>query len=384
MRRLVLAVCSLAATVFAPPASEASSRPGPSHPVLIIRGAGFGHGLGMSQYGARGYALHGRGYRFILRHYYSGTRLARVSTTYPVRVLLQSGVSTVSFSGASAVGDLSADPGRSYQITAESGRLVFRSSSGRTLAWFPGTLQVSGPGQVQLGGLALNGQSSHAYHGLLELDPSGSGGIDVVNQVALDDYVAGVVGSEIQPSWPMETLKAQAVAARTYAITTSAGGNLFDQYPDARSQVYGGVAAEDARTLAATRATAGEVVTYAGRPVVTYFFSTSGGRTEDGRRSWGFSGSTPWLRSVPDPYDAGSPKHRWTIRMSPDAAGARLSGLVKGRFRGIRVLRRGASPRVMTAQIVGTGGDTTVSGDTLKARLGLPDTWAYFAVVGYS
>jgi len=379
MRRPLLVVCCLTVMALALPASAASARP-----VLIIRGAGFGHGLGMSQYGARGYALHGRDYRFILRHYYSGTRLARVSTTHPVRVLLQSGVSVVSFSGASAVGDLRADPSSSYRVVAERGRLVFRNAAGRMLAWFPGALQVSGPGPLRLGGLALNGQASHAYHGVLELDPSGSGGIDVVNQVALDDYVAGVVGSEIPPRWPMETLKAQAVAARTYAITTSAGGELFDQYPDARSQVYGGVASEDPRTAAATRATAGQVVTYAGHPAITYFFSTSGGRTEDARRSWGFSGSTPWLRSVPDPYDGASPKHRWTIRMSPDAAGARLSGLVKGRFRGIRVIRRGRSPRVITAQIVGTSGDTNVSGDTLRARLGLPDTWAYFAVVGYS
>jgi|SRR5215211_1883270 len=379
MRRPLLVVCCLTVMALALPASAASARP-----VLIIRGAGFGHGLGMSQYGARGYALHGRDYRFILRHYYSGTRLARVSTTHPVRVLLQSGVSVVSFSGASAVGDLRADPSSSYRVVAERGRLVFRNAAGRMLAWFPGALQVSGPGPLRLRGLALNGQASHAYHGVLELDPSGSGGIDVVNQVALDDYVAGVVGSEIPPRWPMETLKAQAVAARTYAITTSAGGELFDQYPDARSQVYGGVASEDPRTAAATRATAGQVVTYAGHPAITYFFSTSGGRTEDARRSWGFSGSTPWLRSVPDPYDGASPKHRWTIRMSPDAAGARLSGLVKGRFRGIRVIRRGRSPRVITAQIVGTSGDTNVSGDTLRARLGLPDTWAYFAVVGYS
>jgi stage II sporulation protein D len=376
MPRPGLALCCLAATALGLSASQAAARPAPSRPVLIIRGAGFGHGVGMSQYGARGYALHGRDYRFILGHYYSGTRLARVATTYPVRVLLQSGVPSVSFSGASAVGDLRADPSLSYQVAAEGGRLVFRNAAGRMLAWFPGALQVTGPGPVQLGG--------QPYHGAIELDPSGSGGIDVVNQVALDDYVASVVGSEIPAGWPMEALKAQAVAARTYAITTSAGGDLFDQYADARSQVYGGVASEDAHTAAATRATAGQVVTYAGRPAVTYFFSTSGGRTEDGRHSWGFSSSTPWLRSVPDPYDGASPKHRWTIRISPDAAGARLSGLVKGRFRGIRVLRRGRSPRVVTAQIVGTGGDTLVSGDTLKARLGLPDTWAYFAVVEYS
>jgi stage II sporulation protein D len=122
-------------------------------------------------------------------------------------------------------------------------------------------------------------------------------------------------------------------------------------------------------------------VIYRGKPVVTFFFSTSGGRTEDFRFVFG-SEPRPWLRSVPDPYEGDSPKHRWTTRMSPEAAASRLSGLVKGRFLGIRVIRRGGSPRVITAQVVGTEGDTTVSGTTLQARLGLPDTWAYFAVVG--
>ena len=86
---------------------------------------------------------------------------------------------------------------------------------------------------------------------------------------------------ESPASWPIEALKAQAVAARTYALTTSKGGAGFDHYPDTRSQVYGGVGAEVASTNAATQQTAGQLVTYQGTPVATYFFSTSGGRTED-------------------------------------------------------------------------------------------------------
>ena len=351
-------------------------------PVLIIRGAGFGHGVGMSQYGARGMALRGHSYERILRHYYSGTELGQVSDGREVRVLMQSGVGSVSFSGANLVGLRRTSPAIAYRLVPHAGHLDLLNGAGDRLGRFTSPLTVMGPGPIQLGGMALNGQASHAYRGWLELNLNGRGGVDVVNEVALDSYVAGVIGSEVSVRWPMQTLKAQAVAARTYAITTRAGGALFDQYPDTRSQVYGGVAAEDPRTAAAVRATRHQVVTYEGKPVVTYFFSTSGGRTEDVQYSFLASPPKSWLRSVPDPYDSASARHRWRITMTPAEAGRRLRGLVKGRFRGIRVIRRGRSPRVVVAEIVGTRGITAVTGATLRARLDLPDTWAYFAVVG--
>ena len=83
-----------------------------------------------------------------------------------------------------------------------------------------------------------------------------------------------------------------------------------------------------------------------------------------------------------DPYDDVSPKHRWgPIKMTRAAAGAKLAGLVKGRFKGIQVTKRGRSPRIVTADIVGSGGRTKVDGATLRARLGLLDTWAYFTSI---
>ena len=86
---------------------------------------------------------------------------------------------------------------------------------------------------------------------------------------------------ESPASWPLEALKAQAVAARTYAITSTKGGVGFEHYPDTRSQVYGGIGVEQPTTNQAVAETARQVVTYQGRPVTTYFFSTSGGRTEN-------------------------------------------------------------------------------------------------------
>ena len=139
---------------------------------------------------------------------------------------------------------------------------------------------------------------------------------------------------------------------------------------------------ETEATNQATQETRGRLVTYDGAPVVTYFFSTSGGQTEDVENTTLGTEPRPWLRSVEDPYDDVSPKHRWgPIRMTFKTATAKLRGIVLGRFRGIEVLSRGTSPRVVEADVIGTRGTTRVDGATLRARFGLFDTWAYFTSV---
>jgi stage II sporulation protein D len=205
-----------------------------------------------------------------------------------------------------------------------------------------------------------------------------------VHKVPLERYVRGVVSAEVPSEWPLAALEAQAIASRTYALTAHAGdrskiGQRFDVYSDTRSQVYRGVAAETAQTNAAVAATAGQIVTYAGRPAITYFFADSGGMTEDVQNAWPGSEPQPWLRGVLDPYDTEA-QSRWKLNMSFTTAAARLQGLVKGGFRGIEVLRRGHSPRILAAAILGTAGNTQVGGPELAARLGLRDTWAYFGV----
>ena len=129
------------------------------------------------------------------------------------------------------------------------------------------------------------------------------------------------------------------------------------------------------------RATAGQVVTYAGRPAVTYFFSTSGGRTEDVENSFLDSEPHPWLRSVPDPYDGASPRHRWRVSMPLAEAERRLGDLVTGRLHGIEVIKRGSSPRAVYAIVSSSGGKARATGPQLRARLGLYDTWATFRVL---
>jgi stage II sporulation protein D len=258
---------------------------------LVISGAGDGHGVGMSQDGALGYAQHGYSYEAILAHYYTGTALGEAPAGAYVRVLVGS----------------------------------------------------------------------------------------KVQRVPLERYVRGVVSAEEPSSWPLAALEAQAVASRTYALTAHAGGSRFDVYSDARSQMYEGVAAETANTNAAVAATAGQIVTFQGAPAITYFFASSGGMTENVENSFLGSAPEPWLKGVADPYDIGG-AYDWTLSMSFHAAGVRLSGLVKGTFRGIEVLTRGVSPRIISARVLGSRGTTLLSGPELAGRLGLQSTWAYFSV----
>jgi stage II sporulation protein D len=374
MRKLALA---FAATFLAlVPAADAATK-------LTITGAGFGHGIGMSQYGAYGYSLHLKDYGFILGHYYTGTTLGKLDSNPEVKVLLQGGKKAVSFTGAVAAGDLKLDVAKTYTVRRGDTGLVLRDATGAAVGTTPGPLRVDAAvGEpLRLSGTSVPGVRNGLYRGALVISASGSGLI-AVNALDLEDYLRGVVSAESPSAWPVEALKAQAVAARTYALTTHAGGGAFDQYADTRSQVYRGVAAETPSTDAAVTATAGQVVTFGGQPVTTYFFSTSGGETEDVQNVFVGSDPKPWLKAVEDPFDGVSPKHRWgPFRFTASQVQRKLRRYVRGRFQRIKVVQRGVSPRVVRAQVVGTGGTTTVTGPQLRSAFGLYDTWAYFTSV---
>jgi stage II sporulation protein D len=373
--RTLLITLALACALPAGSAGAASSK-------FTIRGAGFGHGVGMSQYGAYGFAQNGSGYRDILAHYYTDTAIGGIDPNQRVRVLLQS-TSTPSVTGATRAGNRRLSARKVYYVRRRGARVQLLSARRKRLGTYTAPLHVTGRGgRVILRGRAANGRVSGSYRGAIDFSPGVFSGVDAVNSLPLDTYVQGVVPDESPPSWPIEALKAQAVAARTYAVATMKPGATFDLYPDTRSQVYGGVAAEVASTNEAVAATRGEVVTYAGQPVVTYFFSTSGGRTEDVENTPLGNEPKPWLKSVDDPYDNTSPRHRWgPIRLSLKQAGRKLGSYVKGRFRGIEVVQRGVSPRIVEADVIGSRGRTRVTGGQLRARFGLFDTWAFFTSI---
>ena len=356
------------ALVLAGPASAAST--------LFIRGGGYGHGVGMSQYGAYGYALEGWTYEQILAQYYTGTALGTTNPDQTVRVLL--GTGSAAFAGATQAGGKALNPSLTYDvIPLASGQLALvNQTTHKQVDKVNAPLTATGPTPLSLAGLG-------AYRGSLEVRPNGLHGIYTVDVVGLDDYVRGVIAAEMPSTWAPEALKTQAVAARTYAITTDVAGGFYDLYSDTRSQMYEGVSAETPATDAAVAATAGQVVTYDGAPVVTYIFSSSGGHTENVEDVWPGASAAPWLRGVDDPYDGagGDPYHSWTRQLGVPAAAKRLGRLVKGKLVGVRVTQRGASPRIVSAVVIGTRGTTTVSGAQLENAFGLFSTWAAFTTI---
>jgi stage II sporulation protein D len=362
---LIVTVCLLALTASG--ASAAS--------LFYVRGGGDGHGIGMSQYGADGYAQHGEGYQFILAHYYQGTALGQTSPTRTVRVLIADGAAA--FSGATAAGGTALTASSTYTVApGPGGRLQLSNATGGTVATVTPPLTVTGPSPLQVPGAGT-------YRGSLRFEPDGHGGVLTIDTVGLDDYVRGVVADEVPSGWPAAALEAQAVAARTYAITTSVGASAYDLYDDTRSQMYGGVTAETPSTNAAVGATTGQIVTYDGQPAVTYFFASSGGYTESIQNVWPGATPEPWLTGVPDPYDAagGDPYHSWGSQMSLSAAQAKLGSLVRGSLTGIAITRHGVSPRILQAQVVGTRGTSTVSGAQLQGIFGLVTTYAAFTTI---
>ena len=368
MRRTLLTLTgALAVLTAALPAAEAQVR-------HVIRGAGFGHGIGMSQYGAYGFALEGSGYADILAHYYKGTQLTSAPGA-PVRVLLQPVDPYIRVQGVTRANGRVLSYDKTYIARPSGSRILVTRSGGKRVGRFAAPLRFKGPDAVRLLGPALNRVGSGLYRGVIEVVHEG-GGLTAINELDLDTYVRGVVAGEMPSSWPLEALKAQAVTARTYALATRKTTGLFDQYPDTRSQVYRGVAGESVRSDAAVAETAGRILTYGGEPAVTYYFSTSGGHTENVEFSFVGSLAKPWLVGVPDPYDAQSPYHRWEV---PTTA-ARLDSALgaPGRFKQVKVLDRGVSPRVVRARVIGTSGSTVLTGPQIRARLGLRDTWFTF------
>ena len=350
--------------LIAPPADAAVS--------WVVKGHGFGHGVGMSQYGAYGYAKHGRDYRFILGHYYSGTTIGKLQGGRVIRVLLGVLGGDVGFSGATGACGRGLDGGRVYRAHRSGSRVVLRNVAGRRLADCGRRLRAAGAGRISIAGIGT-------YRGALEVVPTAGdvGSLNVVNAVAVDKYVRGVIAKESPTSWPQAALRAQAVAARSYALSVQVSGNGFDVYDDTRSQVYDGVAAETAATNSAAAATAGQVVTYGGKIAQTYFSACSGGHTESVQNVF-FGPAIPYLVGVPDPYDYYCPLHTWTLRFSGPQISAKLRGYLRGALKRIEVTKRGASPRIVWARLIGTGGVTKIRGDQLASALGAYDRWMTF------
>jgi stage II sporulation protein D len=363
---LLVLLSLLAASASAQPSPPAAT---PGDAVFVISGRGWGHGVGMSQYGAHGMASAGYSYDEILAHYYTGTTIGRAPTK-EVRVLLAEGRRAVTIASAAPL-RITDSSGRRFRLSGEPitlrADLVVPDDDGPAEALPP---LVVTPTKAPL---SLDGR---LYRGRFELATQSSF-LRVVNLVALERYLQGVVAGEVPHTWPTEALKAQAVAARSYALATVVKGKPFDLYSDVRSQVYLGVAGEKARTSDAVRATSGQVVLYGGRVATTYYFSTSGGRTASAADVFGFT--VPYLVARPDPWDKASPYHRW----GPVVLGARaLQGKLGLEDRVLDATGvRTPSGRLRSVAVVTTAGSTSVPASVLRTALGLRSTWVTVGVL---
>ncbi len=354
---------------------------------FTITGRGWGHGIGMSQWGAYGYAKNGWSYKAILKHYYKGISFGTKSNG-SIRVMLRSGLKSMklkcaaSYTATSGTATMKIPAGTTATTTRVSnGFRVVAGTASRTFSsnvtFRPSRGSLNVLTKTDMGDTGL-------YRGTIRAVASGST-LRMINVLPLESYLRGVVPREVSPSWPAESLKAQACAARAYAARSLKPSASFDVYCDTRSQVYTGADREDRRTNQALTDTAGVVPTYGGRIITAYYFSSSGGRTENIEYGWPGASPVGYLKGVRDQYDTYAPRHRWgPLSRTRASITSSLGSAVRGVLRTVYVVKRGTSPRIVKAAVVGSGGVTYIDGNKLRMRLGLNSTWATIRSVSIS
>src|SRR5215470_3107535 len=357
-----LAATLLAALGLAGPVATPAAKP--TGGAFFVSGHGWGHGVGLAQYGAYGYALHGWTYDQIVAHYFPGTELGDAPVK-KVRVLLSGAAKSVVISSKAPFSVVDGSV-KSHKLPAGQQKL----GPGLKLKLAASAKALPSPLVFAPGAQPLT-LGSRAYRGTFRV--TGGKRVRVVNVVGLEPYLYGVVPSEMPDRWPAEALEAQAVVARSYALSHMNTGSDFDMYPDTRSQMYLGIPAESPAGRDAVNATAGKVVLYDGDVADTFFFSSSGGKTANVQDVWTGSKPLPYLVSVPDPYDTLSPYHNW----GPIQFGAAQLGKKLGARGTLLDVRTNAAPsgRVQTLTLVGTKGTKTITGSAARAAMGLRSTW---------
>ena len=378
-----------------------------------FHGSGYGHGIGMSQWGAYGLATKGWSHQRILTHFYSGTRVVR-SSTLPkkLRVGLVGGRSTIHLGARNGPVRLWLDgPGDTFVAKIPSGdtwtvsaapqlrKYAVRDETGTLV----GGIRWGGPARPLFATFAGTGSrvfvpeaddvwhQGYAYaYGFLEFDLTGCADRCVERltlELPLEKYLRGM--GEMPSSWPAEALQTQAVAARTFAtykirrygLRSDCDCHLLDGAGD---QVYVGwnkeIGPDGDRWVAAVVGTAGQVVRYQGAVIQAFYAASDGGYSEDVEDVWHGGNpayAIPYLRGVCDPgeYTSANPWTDWTRTFTAASVSSRLAPYTGGigTIRRFTDVRRGESGRIVSAIARGTGGSASVSGSELRSALGLPD-----------
>jgi stage II sporulation protein D (peptidoglycan lytic transglycosylase) len=245
-------------------------------------------------------------------------------------------------------------------------KLVFRPPTNRELLNLVSIVSTDG-GLVKFKG--------KRYRGTITLCMGGED-FYVVNKLLMEDYVKGVTPAEMPATWPLEAVKAQAICARTYALRYDSSNPAYDICKTQACQVYIGYEHEHKNSNRAVDETRGEVATYGGKMIGTYFHSTSGGMTENSENVW--VATLPYLKGVDSTGEEISSKHTWMHPYSNDDFSKRIKKAGKkdiGKVYAWRPIKRGVSPRIMKAEFSGTKGKVELSGSKIQYYLDLEDRW---------
>jgi len=395
------AVVAATALVASVPAQASEVYPRPWDNVVTLSGHGFGHGHGMSQWGAYGAAQVGKlSWQRILAFYYPGTALSNIGNTN-IRVRLDavgSGILYVPNAAGLRLASSGRAPVALKQVNA-AGQPVTRylvrplSTTGKLRvealsspkAGLPATWVLyqdvtspaifSNPTRGNLVDVLLKSGTRRTYRGSLFANWLTASTIRPVNALPMESYLRAVVPAEMPSSWHPNALAAQAVAARSYANqnrSSAPTGRTYDTCDTTSCQMYSGVPAEAASSDAAIAATAGQALTYLGKPAFTQFGAANGG--------WTAAGSQPYLVAKADPYDGAIPNsaNSWTNSISVASIQARWGSTI-GTYRELRIISRDGhgqwGGRVLQAQVVGSLGSVSITGAEFRTAFQLRSEW---------
>lgn len=351
---VVAAVLTLAAPISADSTATLVSG-------LTISGHGFGHGIGLSQWGAEERAAAGETHQQILSFYYPGTEIG-TAPSRKVRVLLDEQPRLIvgaqsDFTVADASGRTVRLAAGHYPVSTD-GRI-----DGRPLS-LPLTLSP-GKTPVMLGGSRYRGTLTLVLDGDL---------IQAVNTLDLEQYIADVVSFENPAYWPQEALRSQAIASRSYALANLRPDAAFDLYPDDRSQNYGGLRKEFPSAVLAAAATRGQVLRYRGQLVNALFSASNGGLTSTNDGVWG-GAALPYFAVRQDQFDARSPASDWgPVRVQISTLRQAFPDLPAGVVQ-IRIATNTADRAASVTFLGADGSSIEVNGSTFQQRLKLRSTY---------
>lgn len=382
------AIALTAGTIGSSVPAHADAAVAPKSSQVTIVGAGWGHGKGMSQYGAYGAATKGLNYKEIVAFYYPGTTLEELPSGNQLKVLISADTDgilhfrpvaglRVRDSAGVTVSLPTADKYRKWRILKSGGKRVlqyltstskyanYTNKLDRSRLWL---VENTRTGTVKL---AMPDGSTRTYRHKLALKFT-STGARTVNYVTMESYLRGVVAAEMPASWAIEAVKAQSVAARTYAAklrSTVSDSAAYDLCDTSACQVYRGVAGEYDASDKAIAATENKVVEYKGKLALTMFSSSNGG--------WSASGGPdyPYLKAQKDPYDGVKRDQSWSVTLSSSRIQRAYPGI--GTLKYVQVTDRDGDGtyggRVEMVKIAGSKGSVSVNGGSFKSKFGLKE-----------